>query len=316
MVVIEKINKSFPGPGVNSNPLKVLNDINFHIEKNQFISIVGQSGSGKSTLLNLLGLLDSPDSGDIFLNGKSFSKLKKSQHPQYRNQYIGFVFQSHHLMNELTVLENISLPLLILGLNKREANKKAKDAANLVFTKEELQEKDILSQKPQLISGGQKQRSAIARALITEPQLLLADEPTGSLDEDWGEDVFKLLLDLRERTTIVMVTHNPILANKTDQMFGLTRGVIEKWPKFEDLRLSIDEMASKYNMTNMVCPRCRGDLEVSFIGEEEYPARVEIDICQKCFGIWLDRGEMEVIVRNHSNLVKKINLTQINQLMD
>ena len=313
MITVDNLNKTFPGPRKDSPRLTVLKDINLHIEKNQFISIVGQSGSGKSTLMNLLGLLDLPDSGDIILDGTPLTNLKKHEHPYYRNRCIGFVFQFHHLMPELSVLENISIPLLIMGVNKSDAHKKAIEMARLVFTRDEIEVNKILNQKPNLLSGGQKQRTAIARALTTEPKLLLADEPTGSLDEDWGEDVFKLLRELRNRTTIIMVTHNPNLANKTDQMYGLNRGTLEKWPKFEDLRLSIKEMASKYRMKDLECPRCQGNLITAFIGEQEYPGHVEIDICQKCFGIWLDRGEMEMIVRNYSHLVKKLNLTTLHQ---
>ncbi len=315
MIQVDKLNKSFPGPGKSSTPLQVLKEVSFDVKENQFVSIIGQSGSGKSTLLNMMGLLDTFDSGDIVVAGKSLKKLKKTEHPHYRNKYIGFVFQSHHLMPEITVLENIIIPLLIMGISKRKANKKGEEVAELVFTREEMKKQDILKQKPTLISGGQRQRAAIARSLINDPKIILADEPTGSLDEEWGKEVFSNLMQLKERTTIIMVTHNPMLANKTDGIFGITRGVIEKWPKFEDLRVSIDEMSSKYKMEKLVCPRCEGELKITYIGEKEKddPGRVEIDVCKNCFGIWLDRGEMEMITRNYASFVSKLDLTKIHQ---
>ena len=312
MIHVENLSKSYPGPEKHSLPVPILSNINFKVKPHQFVSIVGQSGSGKSTLLNILGLLDTFEEGDVVVDGKSLKKLSRNEHPHYRNKYIGFVFQFHHLMPELTVLENIMIPLLIMGVNKADARKKAKEVASLVFTEEERKGK-ILNQKPSLISGGQRQRAAIARALINDPKILLADEPTGSLDEEWGLDVFNKMMDLRERTTIIMVTHNPTLANKTDEIFGLTRGKIEKWPKFEDLRLSIDEMVQKYQTENMTCPRCGHELNFSFVGNDDDPGRVDIDICNNCHGIWLDRGELEMITRNYANFVSKIDLAKIHQ---
>jgi len=314
MIRVKNLSKSYPGVQ-NSPPIQILKKINFEVKSNTIVSIVGQSGSGKSTLLNILGLLDSFDDGDVIVDNKSLKSLRKSEHPMYRNQYIGFVFQFHHLMPELTVLENIAIPLLIKGVNKYKAIKKANEVARFVFNEEELTKKKILQQKPSLISGGQRQRSAIARALINDPKIILADEPTGSLDEEWGHEVFNKLLELRKKTTVILVTHNPVLANKTDEIFGLTHGKLEKWPKFQEIREIIDNHSLKYKQENVTCPRCNGVLQLSYIGEESDPSRVEIDICEHCHGVWLDHGELEMITKNYLNFLNNMYLSEANNVV-
>lgn len=194
-----------------------LAEVNIEISKGEFVAVMGPSGCGKSTLLNILGLLDNPTSGEFYLNGKEVSKLKENQRTSLRKGVIGFVFQSFNLIEELNVYENIELPLLYMKMPASERKKKVKEAMDRMAISH--REKHF----PQQLSGGQQQRVAIARAVVANPDLILADEPTGNLDSKNGAEVMSLLTDLnREGTTIVMVTHSMHdagYANRTINLF-------------------------------------------------------------------------------------------------
>lgn len=198
-----------------------LNKVNITVEKGEFVAIMGPSGCGKSTLLNILGLLDSPSGGQYFFNGEEVARYKEKQRTNLRKGNIGFVFQSFNLIDELTVYENVELPLLYLKVSPSERKKKINDV---------LERMKITHRRkhfPQQLSGGQQQRVAIARAVVTRPQLILADEPTGNLDSANGEEVMSLLTELNtEGTTIIMVTHSPSDADKAHRIVQLFDGHI------------------------------------------------------------------------------------------
>jgi len=198
-----------------------LNKVNITIEKGEFVAIMGPSGCGKSTLLNILGLLDTPSGGDYYFNGEEVARYKEKQRTNLRKGNIGFVFQSFNLIDELTVYENVELPLLYLKVTATERRKKVTEV---------LERMKISHRKkhfPQQLSGGQQQRVAIARAVVTRPQLILADEPTGNLDSANGEEVMSLLTELNnEGTTIIMVTHSPSDADKAHRIVQLFDGHI------------------------------------------------------------------------------------------
>lgn len=180
-----------------------LTEVDIEIKEGEFVAVMGPSGCGKSTLLNILGLLDNPTSGEYYLNGKEVSKLKENQRTNLRKGVIGFVFQSFNLIEELNVYENIELPLLYMKMPAEERKKKVKEAMDRMAISHRLKH------FPQQLSGGQQQRVAIARAVVANPNLILADEPTGNLDSKNGAEVMNLLTDLNhEGTTIVMVTHS------------------------------------------------------------------------------------------------------------
>ncbi len=201
-----------------------LDNINFIVKKGEFLSIVGPSGSGKSTLLNMIGALDRPTSGHVFINGIDIFSLNDSQLATMRNNHIGFVFQSFNLINRTTVLKNVKLPSTIAGAPVSESNKRA------MRILEALGIGDKASQKPFNLSGGQQQRVAIARSLVNNPTIVLADEPTGNLDTKTGDDVFEMLKTLSHKfkRTIVMVTHNPELAESTDRSILIKDGRVER----------------------------------------------------------------------------------------
>lgn len=198
-----------------------LNKVNLTIEKGEFVAIMGPSGCGKSTLLNILGLLDTPSSGQYFFNGEEVAGYKEKQRTNLRKGNIGFVFQSFNLIDELTVYENVELPLLYLKVSAAERKNKVAEV---------LERMKITHRKkhfPQQLSGGQQQRVAIARAVVTRPHLILADEPTGNLDSANGEEVMSLLTELNnEGTTIIMVTHSPSDADKAHRIIQLFDGHI------------------------------------------------------------------------------------------
>ncbi len=198
-----------------------LNNVNLEINKGEFVAIMGPSGCGKSTLLNILGLLDNPTSGELFFNEAQVDGYSERQRTNLRKENIGFVFQSFNLIEELTVYENIELPLLYMKVSSSERKKrinKALDRMKIAHRAKHF---------PQQLSGGQQQRAAIARAVITKPKLILADEPTGNLDSANGEEVMNLLTQLNENgTTIVMVTHSPSDADRSNRIIQLFDGHI------------------------------------------------------------------------------------------
>jgi len=203
--------------------LQVLKGVNFTINKGEIVSVVGASGAGKTTLLQILGTLDRPDSGDIIFENKSTSALNKKDLAQFRNQNVGFVFQFHHLLPEFTAFENVCLPGYIGNRNKKEVEKRAK---SLLI---QLGLEDRIEHKPNELSGGEQQRVSVARALINDPALILADEPSGNLDSKTAKELHQLFFDLRDKfqQTFVIVTHNEDLAKMADRTLVMKDGMIE-----------------------------------------------------------------------------------------
>lgn len=218
---LKNIVKIFESPAGES---VVLNNINFKINRGEFISIVGPSGSGKSTLLNIIGVLDKPTSGEVNINGFNIVSLNESEIADMRNNLIGYIFQSFNLINRTSVQKNIEIPAIIMGMGSNERHYRSQKLLELLGIK------DKAEYKPMNLSGGQQQRVAIARALINNPTIILADEPTGNLDTKTGKEVFDLLkmLTRRYKKTVIMVTHNPELALETDKTIFIRDGKIEK----------------------------------------------------------------------------------------
>jgi len=202
------------------NDVQVLSGINLDLEKGQRIAIVGASGSGKSTLLHLLGGLDLPTAGSVWIDGQEISGVSDKKRGDIRNQYLGFVYQFHHLLPEFTAVENVAMPLLIAGEDSDVAKAKAEALLNNIGLGHRLMHRPIE------LSGGERQRAAIARALVTEPNVVLADEPTGNLDEKTAQAVFEMMLELNQNvgTALVMVTHDTRLAKKMDTIYHLELG--------------------------------------------------------------------------------------------
>ena len=215
---LQGINKSYT---VGSNRLHVLKGVDLEIEAGEMVSIMGPSGSGKSTLLNVLGILDAYDSGTYHLDGKLIDGLSERQAARYRNELLGFVFQSFNLIPFKTALENVALPLFYRGVRRKRRNAIARDFLDKV------QLGDWAEHLPGELSGGQQQRVAIARALITEPRVILADEPTGALDSQTSREVIELLHEINASgTTVVIVTHEHEISEMTDRVIHLLDGVI------------------------------------------------------------------------------------------
>jgi lipoprotein-releasing system ATP-binding protein len=215
MITIKNITKSF-------GSLQVLKGVSLEINKGEIVSIVGPSGAGKTTLLQIIGTLEGADSGEIVINGKKVDGMGKVEQAKFRNQELGFVFQFHQLLPEFTALENVMIPTLIAKKSKREAKKKAMELLDLLGLKERA------NHKPNELSGGEKQRVAVARALINNPAVILADEPSGSLDSKNKTELHQLFFDLRDRfgQTFVIVTHDEELAKLTDRTIHLKDGEV------------------------------------------------------------------------------------------
>lgn len=215
MIKLEGITKSF-------GSLQVLKGIDLEIAKGEIVSIVGPSGAGKTTLLQIMGTLDKPDSGTIRLNNIEVSRMKEKELSAFRNKHIGFVFQFHQLLPEFTALENVMIPAFIAGVRTKEATERAKDILNFMGLA------DRATHKPAELSGGEKQRVAVARALVNNPAVILADEPSGSLDTHNKEELHQLFFDLRNQfeQTFVIVTHDEGLAQITDRTIHMVDGRI------------------------------------------------------------------------------------------
>jgi ABC-type antimicrobial peptide transport system, ATPase component len=204
---------------------QALRGVDMEVEKGEFVAIVGPSGSGKTTLLDMVGLLDSPTSGKVFINGVDTTLLNERRKAELRNKHIGFVFQSYNLITYLTVLENVELPLAVSGIPFWRRKRRAEEVLSAIPGMLELKDK-----KPNELSGGQQQRLAIARALVNDPELLIADEPTANLDTKTGEAVVKLLKSLStdKGVTILMATHDPDMIRNCDRVIYIRDGLVEK----------------------------------------------------------------------------------------
>lgn len=222
MLKVDGLKKYFKSGDVT---VAAVNDVTFTVKDGKFASIIGRSGSGKSTLLSLLGALDKPTEGKIIVGDSDITSLSDHALIKYRCEKIGFVFQSYNLVPNLTAIENVCLPMEFDGVSKKERVERAKSLLDQVGLTNDKQER-----KPGRLSGGEQQRVAIARALANKPTLILADEPTGNLDTETGEMIFKLLHSLAksENTTVLVVTHDLTIAGKTDQTFKLKDGKLEK----------------------------------------------------------------------------------------
>lgn len=205
-----------------ASTLEVLRGVNLAVQAAERVAIVGSSGSGKTTLLQIMGGLDEPDEGEVLVNGEAMQGISEAAKGELRNRYIGFVYQFHHLLPEFTADENVAMPLLIRGMARAAALQQARDLLARVGLGERL------LHKPGELSGGERQRAAVARALITRPQLVLADEPTGNLDSGNGEHVLKLMLELNQelQTSLVIVTHDLSIARRMDRILVLEDGAL------------------------------------------------------------------------------------------
>ena len=217
MIDIKEVTKSFGN-------LQVLKGINLHINKGEMVSIVGPSGAGKTTLLQIIGTLDKPDSGNIIIEGTDVSQLSTKKLSEFRNQHIGFVFQFHQLLPEFTAIENIMIPAFIAGVSRNKAKERAEELLALMGLS------DRANHKPNQLSGGEKQRVAVARALVNNPAVVLADEPSGSLDSKNKAELHQLFFELRDKLgqTFVIVTHDEELAKLTDRTIHMKDGVISE----------------------------------------------------------------------------------------
>lgn len=216
MLILTNISKCYK---IGTEKVYALKDINFKVENGEFIAVIGPSGSGKSTLMNILGCLDVPDSGEYFIDNENVSKLSDNKLAEIRNKKIGFVFQSFNLLPRLSAIQNIELPLIYRGLNRSERTKRVMKAVDLVGLS------DRTKHRPNEMSGGQQQRTAIARAIAGEPDIILADEPTGNLDSKSGKDIMDILLNLnRLGKTIILITHDLSMAQYASRSLNIRDG--------------------------------------------------------------------------------------------
>lgn len=213
---------------MGDNVVKALDDVSVKVEDGEFVTIIGPSGSGKSTLMNIVGCLDTATEGEYYVDGKEISKYSENQLAFLRNKTMGFIFQGFNLLANLNAYENVELPMIYQGIPKKERHERAVEALSQVGMLERMKH------KPSELSGGQQQRVAIARALATKPMCILADEPTGNLDSNTGEEIMKILRELNKQgTTVIIITHNDEIAEKSDRVIRILDGKIESDTKKE-----------------------------------------------------------------------------------
>jgi putative ABC transport system ATP-binding protein len=226
VISIKNLNKSYK---MGSYVLPVLKNLNFNVEKGEFVALMGPSGSGKSTLMNIIGCLDSFDSGDYFINGHNVANLSDNELAGIRNKEIGFVFQTFNLLPRYTALDNVALPLIYAGIGKKERTERAKEVLIQVGLE------DRMHHKPNELSGGQRQRVAVARALANNPSILLADEPTGNLDSKTSDEIMELFsIIYKNGNTIILVTHEEDIAKHAKRIVRLRDGMVESDEKNKD----------------------------------------------------------------------------------
>lgn len=219
IIKIDKLVKNFK---LGNQLIKVLKEISFTINKNEYVALMGPSGSGKSTLMNILGCLDTPTSGTYILNAQNVSKLSDNELAEIRNKEIGFVFQTFNLLPRSTALDNVALPLIYAGYNKEQRNQRATEVLN------EVSLEDRMKHRPNELSGGQRQRVAVARAMVNKPSIILADEPTGNLDSKTSHEIMALFDKIHKQgNTIILVTHEEDIAQHAHRIIRLKDGVIE-----------------------------------------------------------------------------------------
>lgn len=220
MIVFKNINKNYV---VGSEEVHALKDVHFQIGAGEFVAIIGPSGSGKSTLMNIMGCLDVPDSGEYYIDNTNVVELNDNSLAEIRNKKIGFVFQSFNLLPKLTAFQNVELPLIYRGLNKKERYEKTIKAMEMVGLM------DRIKHRPNEMSGGQQQRIAIARAIVGEPEIILADEPTGNLDSKSGKEIMNILTDLNNRgKTVVLITHDLSAVQYTGRILKIHDGQLHE----------------------------------------------------------------------------------------
>ena len=218
MIEVKGVSKTYR---MGKEEVVALNDVSLKIDKGEFVAIIGPSGSGKSTLMHIVGGLDGPTVGNVMIEGNDISRLKDGQLSKYRNEKIGFVFQAFNLENSQTALENVMMPLIFAGISKKERKERAEKALEMVGLS------NLSKHKPNEMSGGQRQRVSVARALVNNPEIIFADEPTGNLDSKSGEAIMELFKDINKKGfTVIMVTHNPAEANKAKRVIKIMDGKI------------------------------------------------------------------------------------------
>ena len=302
MIKLTNVNKIY---GKGDSEVHALKDVNLELPDGKFISIVGKSGSGKSTMMNIIGALDSPTSGSINANGFELTKMRSNELADYRNKYIGYIFQSFYLEPTFTVLENVAMPLTIAGMKKSEREEKAKAVI------EKLGLTDKMYKKANELSGGQKQRVSIARAIVHNPELLLADEPTGNLDSQNGAEVIRLLQQIcDEGKTVVLVTHNIEDAKKTDLMVEIKDGVVSKMIANSEEDKKLAQTAQDYDEEgNLIGKTKRPKKKVVVV--EEYEEEVE-EVVEDTSDIEYEDVEetYEEVVQPKKEETEKANLIQ------